>query len=417
MPLHLSMSQAIAALAKVARGGRVFVPGGPVEPVALRLAFAQEPENAADLIFCGMMIPNVNSGDWASLHEDARAELFLPAPNLAPTIASGQTLILPLHYRAAYRYLCEAPFKAAVFHVRPPDSQGLCNLSLSADSSEAFLNRDVFKLAIINPSLPHLHGAPSIAYTAFDAVVASDAPPITLAPDKKGPENRAIAERVAALVDDGATIQAGIGKLPSSVVAALAKHRDLKIHSGLIGDWALDLLDGGAISDAHDAMTAGVILGSKALHERLRDEGRLKLKPIDFTHDQAVLSALPQFTSLNAALEIDLFGQINCEYAGTRTIAGVGGALDFLRGARASAGGKPIVMIAAEGKNGASRVVPRLTTPTISIARSDAPIVVTEYGAIDLEPLDTNARAQAIMGLASPQHRPALLSAWQDISS
>jgi acyl-CoA hydrolase len=112
---------------------------------------------------------------------------------------------------------------------------------------------------------------------------------------------------------------------------------------------------------------------------------------------------------------VDMYGQINCEFAGSRTLAGVGGAVDFLRGARLSPGGKPIVMVQSLGKQGETRIVPRLATPSVSIARSDAPILVTEYGAVDLEPLDTEARAQAIISLAAPQHRADLMAAWSQL--
>jgi acyl-CoA hydrolase len=412
----LQVSDALALLANKARGGRVFVPGGPVEPVALYEAFARAPDFAAELTFCGMMIPGINVRDWSALHRDARAEVFLPAPHLQASIASGQTRVLPIHYSAAWRYLCDARFKAAIFHVCLPDVDGRCNLSLSADSSPALWDGDMFKLGVINPALPHIKGAPSMAVSSFDVVVEMEAAPTAIPSPPSSASVTAIAGHVARLVENGATLQAGIGKLPSSVMAALAGHKDLRLHSGLIGDWALDLLASGAFSDAENALKAGVILGSPDLHKALANEARLQLLPISQTHDGATLARIDRFTSINAALEIDLQGQINCEFAGDKTIAGVGGALDFLRGARASHGGKPTIMIQAEGKGGVSRIVPRLTGPSVSIARSDAPILVTEYGSVDLEPLDARARAHAIIALAAPAHRDQLAHALKDLN-
>jgi acyl-CoA hydrolase len=407
----LQVSEALALLANNARGGRVFVPGGPVEPVALFNAFAATPDYAADLTFCGMMIPGINVRDWGALHPDARAEVFLPAPHLEVSIARGQTRTLPIHYSAAWRYLCTAPFKAAIFHVCPPDAHGQCNLSLSADSSPAFWDRAMFRLGVINRALPRIEGAPSMPFAKFDAVVEMEAAPMAIPSMPPSPSAIAIAGHVASLVENGATLQAGIGKLPASVMAALAGHRDLQLHSGLIGDWALDLLAAGALSSAQDALTAGIILGGPDMHKAMAEESRLRLVPISQTHSAAILAGIDRFTSINAALEIDLYGQINCEFAGKKTIAGIGGALDFLRGARASRGGKPVIMIQAEGKGGVSRIVPRLTGPSVSIARSDAPILVTEYGSIDLEPLDAQARARAIMSLAAPDSRDGLVKA------
>jgi acyl-CoA hydrolase len=414
MAKTIPLSQAPALLATKAKGGRVFIPGGPVEPLALAHAFAQDREQAADLTFCGMMIPGINTMDWAGFHAEAGAEVFLPSPDLAATIGTGQTRVLPLHYSAAYRYLLTAPFKAAVFHISAPDQDGLCNLSLSADSSPAFLDRNMFKLGIINHALPAIQGAPQVPVSRFDAIVEIDQVPIDIAPPPSTQDVSAIAAHVAALVQDGATLQTGIGKLPGAVMAALSRHRNLKIHSGLIGEWLLDLDAAGALGHDKQALTAGVILGSQRLHEALRQDPRLKLAPISHTHSHSHIASIDRFTSINAALEIDLLGQINCEYAGSRTIAGVGGALDFLRGARASQGGKPIIMIQSVGKGGISRIVPRLLAPTVSIARSDPPIVVTEYGSVDLEPLDVQGRAHAIIQLAAPDHREALERAWRE---
>jgi acyl-CoA hydrolase len=413
--IEVSLKNAPALLARQAKDGRVFLPGGPVEPLALYNAFEQERDQGRGLTFCGMMIPGVNTRDWAALHPSASAEVFLPSPDLAATIGTGQTRVLPLHYSGAWRYLRHAPFKVAVFHVCPPDHNGMCNSALSADAHSAMIDRDVFKLAILNHGLPEILGAPSIPISAFDAVIEIDEPPIMFPAIPPTDQAKAIAGHVANIVDNGATLQAGIGKLPASVMAALANHADLKLHSGLIGDWALDLMAAGAFSDADTALTAGIILGSPRLHEALAQERRLKLVPINITHGAASLAAIDGFTSINAALEIDLYGQINCEFAGGRTLAGIGGAVDFLRGARASRGGKPIIMIASEGKGGVSRIVPRLTTPSVSIARSDAPILVTEQGWVDLEPLDAQARARAIINLAAPQHHEALNTALKDM--
>jgi acyl-CoA hydrolase len=415
----MTIEEAPSVLASQARGGRVFIPSGPIEPLALARAFAAQPHHAADLTFCGMAIPSINTTDWAALHPHTKSDIFLPNPALRATILTGQTRVLPMHYSAAYRFLREAPFKAAVFHVCPPDDSGTCNMSLSADTSLAFVDRSLFKLGIINHALPPIKGAPHASMTLFDATIEIDEAPITLelADTLQTDSAAAIASHVAALVEDGAVLQTGIGKLPGAVMASLKGHRGLRLHSGLIGDWAMDLMNAGAFDTSTGALTAGVILGSQALHEALSADASLTLAPISVTHSAAHIASLDGFTSINAGLEIDLYGQINCEYAGDRVIGGVGGALDFLRGARASRGGKPIVMIASEGKGGVSRIVPRLTTPTVSIGRCDAPILVTEHGWVDLEPMDMHGRAQAIIGLAGSSHVQALGAAWQALNT
>jgi acyl-CoA hydrolase len=415
-PKLLALNDMVDFIAGQSKGGRFFMASGPVEPLALTSAFAQGPGTSEGLTCCSVSLPGLNTFDFAALHRGAQAEIFLPSPDRAATIATGQTRVLPLHYSGVYRYLRQAPFKLAVFHVAPPNSDGMCSLSLSADASPAFFDRDVVKVAIVNKSLPDIIGAPSVPLSLFDAVCEVDQAPTTLEATSGQAEASQIARHICNLVPDGATIQAGIGRLPGSVMAALKGHKRLRLHSGLIGDWALDLINAGVFIDEPDALVAGIILGGYELHAAMANEPRLSLRPINQTHSHSILSAIPKFTSINAALEIDLYGQINCEFAGKRTLAGVGGAVDFLRGARASKGGKPIVMIQSEGKGGISRFVPRLSTPCVSIARSDAPILVSEFGAIDLEPLDTQARAKAIISLAHPNHRQALSDAWKHMS-
>jgi len=406
------LAEAATLLAERARGGRVFIPAGPVEPLSLAEAFRAHPVLADDISFCGLFIPNLNRFDWAALSPKAGAEVFLPSPDFAMTLASGQTRVIPAHYSAAWRFLRQAAFQAAVFHLTPPDEEGLCSLSLSADASPAFFDRSVFKLGLINPSLPMIGGAPKVALDSLDAWVEADAPVAELSTPAPVGDVDGLAQQVTGLIEDGTTLQAGIGKLPAAIMARLADRRDLSIHSGLIGDWVLPLIEAGSIKEKVGSLKAGVILGSRALQAHMAQETRLKLIPIAETHGAAHLGAIERFVSLNAALEVDLYGQINCEFAGSRRLAGVGGAVDFLRGARLSPGGKPIIMVQSLGKHGESRIVPRVTAPSVSIARTDAPILVTEHGSIDLEPLDTEARAQAIISLAAPQHRPDLLAAW-----
>lgn len=406
------LAEAARLLAERARGGRVFIPAGPVEPLALAEAFRESPGLADGVRFCGLFIPGLNRLDWAALSSKAQAEVFLPSPDFVATIATGQTRVIPSHYSAAWRFFQTAPFKAAVFHLSAPDADGYCSLSLSADASPAFFDRAVFKLGLINPSLPVIRGAPQLHLSALDAWVEADDPPAELLTPTPSGDVDALVQHVTSLIEDGATLQAGIGKLPGAIMAGLTNLRGLSIHSGLIGDWVLPLIEAGALAEAEGSLKAGVILGSRTLQARMTQEVRLKLIPIVETHGAAHLGAIARFISLNSALEVDLFGQINCEFAGSRTLAGVGGAVDFLRGARLSPGGKPIVMVQSLGRHGESRIVPRLSAPSVSIARSDAPILVTEQGAIDLEPLDTEARAQAIISLAAPPHRADLLAAW-----
>lgn len=404
-----------------ARGpGRVFIAMGPVEPVALHAAFSARPAAAAGLVFTGLAIPGINGLDWAGLHPSAGGEWPMPCAGMEASREDGRSRVLPVHWSAMWRRLCEEPFIAGVLPVTPPDAAGLCGLSLSADAVPALVARaDVPLVGLVNRDLPDMDGAPRVPLSRFAALAETTgaplAPPAAAAPRPAGAGLAALIAHAKAWVEDGATVQAGIGRLPAAVAAALADRRDLKIRSGLVGEWLAPLIAGGAVSDAPGSICTGLVWAGAGFTGRLARDPRLRLIPVSETHGAAALAATGRFTAINAALEVDLYGQINCEHAGARTVSGIGGALDFLRGARASPGGRPLVLIEATGRDGASRIVPRLSGHAVSIARADAPILVTAHGGVDLERLDGDARAAAIIDLADPAARPALEAAWADM--
>jgi len=408
----LSPHAAVAAIAQRARGGKVFLSAGPAEPLALHDAWRADPESAADLTFAGLFIPGINRFDYASLHPRARMQLFMLSPDWRGGFTEGRSPFRPQHYSQCYATLVREGAEVGVFHVSPPDERGRCSFGLCADAPPAMMARVGWKLAVVNRAMPAPRGTPRVDLAAFDAIVEVDCPLAMLdSPTPAGAE--AIAARVAALVEDGDTVQTGVGKLPIAVTAALAGKRDLRIHSGLLAPAHLALIDAGAVRDAPDAVVGGIAAGDAAFYARMGAEPRLRLAGVPETHGHAALAAIPRLVAINAALEVDLLGQINAEIAGAAQLSGTGGLMDFVRGARASQGGRAIVMVQAETR-GASRVVPLLKTPP-TIARTDAPIVVTEYGAADLAPLDIDARAEAVIGLAAPAHREALTQAWRDL--
>ena len=413
MAARLTPDEAVAAVAARARGARVYLSTGPAEPLALHDAWRRAPETAADLSFAGLFIPGVNRLDYTSLHPRARMELFMLSADWRAGFTAGRTALRPMHYSQACAALIREGAPVGVFHVSVPDGNGRCSFGVAADAPPAMLERVGWKIALINRAMPALAGAPSAPLDTFDAVVEVDHPLAEIAEPPVSVAASAIAARVAALVRDGDTIQTGVGKLPTAVTAALIERRRLKVHSGLITSAHLALADAGAIAEGEAANTGGMAVGDAAFYRRVAREARIALKPVSFTHAPAVLAGIDNLVAINAALEIDLFGQINAEFAGAEQASGTGGLVDFIRGARASRGGRAIVMIQAEGR-GVSRVVPKLQT-AVTVTRADTPIVVTEHGAVDLAPLTLDDRAGAIIALAAPAHRDALTGAWTDL--
>lgn len=409
-PPMVSVDGLVDRLAGLARSdglARVLVPGGAMEPIALQEAFARRPERAAGLCFAGLPVPGVNRFDWTALHTAAAMEVGVPAADWAAGIQRGQIRVLSGHYSETARWLMRPGLAAQVVHLSPPGPDGLCAMGFSGDLQlEAGARQGTLIVGIINPEAPDVKGAARIAPDQCDLLCEAAAPLREAGPALAVPS--ALADEAAGLVPDGATLQIGIGRLPGAILATLAARRGLRIHSGLVGAELAALLDAGALAEGEGAVTAGLVLGDAGFYARMADEPRLQLVPVSVSHALAVMAAKPLFTAINAALEVDLSGQINCEFAGARRISGIGGALDFMRAARLSPGGQALSLIHAEGKDGQSRVVPRLTAPCVSVGRADADIVVTEHGSAALRWLDDACRADALTAIAAPSHRRAL---------
>ncbi|MGE0828759.1 MAG: acetyl-CoA hydrolase/transferase family protein [Hyphomonadaceae bacterium] len=414
MPKRLSPDEAVREIAKRASGEkRVFIPGGAAEPIALRDAWARAPDTAADLLFCGVFLPGVNAFDYSTLHPSAELDLFLMTQDLRDAVKQKRATITPAHYSNVAKLIAARTFSVAILHVGKPDGDKRASFGLAADFAPSLVGRADYTIALVNKTMPTTEDAPSFPIAAADAIVEADAP-LAAMPAFTAPKGaQAIADRVAALVFDDDVVQMGVGRLPTAIVAALAKKERLQILSGMVSDSILPLLDAGAVLDAPGAITTGMVVGTERLYERMGRERRLKLAPVTHTHAHSVLSRIEKFVSINACLEVDLFGQINAEFAGAQQIASVGGMVDYIRAARAAPGGRAIVALQAEGKGGESRIVPRLSEGAVTVTRADAPIIITEHGAVDLNGLDMDARAEALAGIAAPAHRGVLSEAWR----
>ena len=405
MPVRISLEASVELIARHGGGGRVLLPGGAMEATALSAAFARRPELAAGLTFTGLWVPGVNRFDWAALHPDSRAELCIPSADWQASLGDGRTRLFPLHYSTFAARLQAVRPEVQVLHLSRPGPDGLCTLGFSGD-----LPADIgaIRIALVNAAIPAVTGAPRVDLAEVDAFCHIDAAPVTVEPGVGGPAS--LVRRVADLIPDRATIQIGIGRLPGAILTALADRQRLNIHSGLVGAELATLMDAGALA-ADGMIRTGLVVGTADFLARIAQEPRLQLAPVAMTHGHAALAATPRLRAINAALEADLSGQINCEYAGARRIAGIGGAVDFLRGARAAPDGLAITMIQAEGKGGVSRIVPRLDTPTISIGRADSDVIVTEFGIAQLRHVAEHDRPALMTALAPPTARPSLLSA------
>lgn len=409
--IYQSLSEAFRTFrARLPAEARLYVGGCSGDPVALADTLRSEPELVAGLTFLGVWIPGINRTDWASLHPDARAEsIFLP-PDYRPSFEAERTRFLPLPYTQAWPWLCETPLDGGVVMVSPPDKDGQVSLGVSPDFAPAILARTkVAVLAIINPHMPSPQRSVRVPLERF-ALVAEDARPLVeVLPTVLPSAFEAIAGHISGLIDEGDTLQFGLGNGQQAVLTALAGRRGLRIHSGMISDPVQGLMDG----DPDLPITTGIAVGTATFYRRLARAPNVRFLPVSETHMLDKLAVIPRFTAINSLIEIDLFGQANAEFMGGRQVSGLGGLVDFLRGARLSSGGKGITALVSTAQKGAiSRIVPRLSETAVSISRTDLDIVVTEHGIARLRGRDIDARAEALIGIADPAHRARLADEW-----
>jgi acyl-CoA hydrolase len=409
--IRLSIDRCVERLAERLSGlsaPRIFIPFGPGEPLGLRSALAARPELVAGACLVGAPIPGLNQADWTGLIPGTRSEGIFVSNDWREAFEAGRFALRPMTWFQTYGWLKTTPLDAAVFQVSPPGPDGTLSLSVASDLSPAVLGRSgLLKMAVINPNLPWVSG-PSALPDQFDLVCRDEGPVSDYDAGDLDPAFERIAARIAEATPDGASLQFGVGKAGVAALKGLRGRRGLKIHSGMVTNPLIALLD----EEVVDGVVTGLAAGTAALRSRLGDP-RLQFRDSGHTHDIRVLAAIPRLVAVNSALEIDLFGQANAEFQDGRQVSGIGGLTDFLRGARLSDGGVPILALPASArKDSISRIVPRLSPGAVSVPRADVAVIITEHGTADLRGLDLDARAQALIGVASPAHRDSLSGAW-----
>lgn len=329
-------------------------------------------------------------------------------------IKAGCLDIIPCHYSQLPVLMRSGKLRIDVVlvQVSAPDEYGRMSLSLANEYLIPALETASVIVAEINEQAPCVYGERTLSINEVDAFVVTDRPVLETSRALPSEVEQRIADHVAALVSDGATLQVGIGSVPEAVLSSLSGHHHLGVHTGSLGDGIAELMSMGVIDNSRKSIDAGisvggVIMGSKKLHAFVHRNLEIKLRSCEYTHAAEVLAAQRGLVSINSALEVDLSGQVNTEAANGTYIGAVGGALDFHRGASHAQNGLPIIALPAMSRAG-SRIVASLSGP-VTISRSDTGIVVTEYGVADLRGLSLAQRAQAMVSIAAPECRQDLL--------
>jgi len=306
------------------------------------------------------------------------------------------------------------PLDVALVQVSPPDRHGFCSLGVSVDITNAAIETAGHVIAQVNEHMPRVHGDGIIHVSRIDALVECNDPIFEIAPSAPSAIELKIGRFIAELVEDGATLQTGIGGVPDAALRALSGHRDLGMHTEMFSDGVKALVECGALTGQRKArqrgkIVAGFCMGSRALYDFVDDNPMIEMRDIAYVNDTSVIRTNPRVTAINSALEVDITGQVCADSLGSAQYSGVGGQVDFIRGAALSDGGKPIIALNATTRRGESRIVARLRPgASVTTSRAHVHYVVTEYGVASLYGRSLRQRADALIAIAHPDYRESL---------
>lgn len=301
----------------------------------------------------------------------------------------------------------------AFLQLSPADTQGRHSYGLSSDFVQSMVARARVIVAEINDRVPFTLGDATLPTGRIDCAVHVARMPVEVMPAQIGATDEAIARVVAAYVEDGAVLQIGFGAVPDAILRLLRDRRDLGVHSGMIGDGLVELVEAGTITNARKPIdrgksVSGTLIGSRRLFDWAHRNPLLSMRSTAYTHDAAVLAQLPRLVTVNSALEVDLGGQVNAEQHGAQYLGGTGGQVDFVRAGMRSAGGRSIIALPATARGGkVSRITAALSGP-VTTARTDVDVIATEFGAAELKGQTLVERARRLAAIAHPDFREEL---------
>ena len=399
----------MAELAELlAPGQRIFVAGSSNEPTALLEAMAQM-QLPEDLHFLQFPIAGLNGVDFTTWNDSADLTTFFMTPTLAKADVQ-RVHYLPMQMRAVFDYLAK-DVDVCLLQVAH-DRNGVLRVGPNVDFVAAVLSGARIVIAELNRHIVAPLGCPRIESAQIDYLFESDRSLATMATPKIDEAAQSIGKLVAGLINDGDCVQTGIGAIPAAILNELSAKNDLGLHGGLIDAGGMRLIEAGNVNGARKAIDrglhiTGMALGDSELFDWLADQPSVVFRGADHTHEVSAIAELDNFVSINSAVEVDLFGQVNAEYAGGKQISGTGGSVDFMRAAKASKGGRSIVAMNATARGGTvSRIVPQVDM--VTALRTDVDIVVTEFGVAQLKNLPNRQRQDALIEIAAPQFRDEL---------
>ncbi|MBN1670493.1 MAG: GNAT family N-acetyltransferase [Kiritimatiellae bacterium] len=414
-PLIATAKQAVAGIEP---GRRIFVGTGCAQPVDLVAALTARCRELPNTEIVHLLTLGAAPYADKELARCFRVNSFFIAENVRDVIQEGLGDYTPIFlsdipglFRSG-----RLPLDVALIQVTPPDANGMCSLGISVDIVKSAAENAGRVIAQVNPHMPRTHGDSSLYVYDIDVLVPSDTPLIEVTPPEPDDVTRRIGEYVAALVDDESTIELGIGRIPQAVLEFLKDKKELGIHTEMFTDAVIDMIEAGVITGRHktvdkEKIVASFCMGTRRLYDYIDDNPLFAFHPTEYVNDPFVISRHRRMVAINVALEVDLTGQVCADSLGTRFYSGIGGQVDFNRGASRSPGGRAIIALPSTARGGdVSRIVARLSPGAgVVTTRGDVHFVVTEHGVAYLHGKSVQERAIALIAIAHPAFRELLL--------
>ncbi len=416
-PVYISPEEALSVIKS---GDRVYIHGSACTPTFLLQNLAERAGELRDVELVFISVYGDVFVDRPELIDSFRINSMFVSGAIRQAVNEGRADYIPVFLSEIPQLFRRniLPLDVALVQVSPPDRHGYCSLGTSVDIARTATNMARFVIAQVNPNVPRTHGSSLIHMTRFSSMVYHDEPLHEANfGEKVTAAERRIGQYIAELIEDRSTLQMGIGAIPDAVLSSLHDHRDLGIHTEMLSDGVIPLIERDVVNNRYKKLdpnksVAGFALGSKRLYDYVDDNPSFAFLDIDYVNDTTVIRRQPKMIAINSAVEVDITGQVVADSIGTYQYSGVGGQMDFMRGAALSEEGKPIIALSSRTYKGVSRIVPFLKQGAgVVTTRAHVHYIVTEYGVAYLYGKNLRQRARALINIAHPDDREELMRA------
>ena len=404
---------AAEAVKVIKSNNRVYVQAAAAAPQVLMKAMTERHEELRNVEVCHLHVEGETPYANPELKDSFHINSFFIGSNVRHTLAAGNGSYTPV-------FLSELPllFKrnilpldVALIHVSVPDKHGYCSLGVSVEATLAAIDNAKIVIAQVNTEMPRTHGDGIIHHTEIDLFVECNTPIPAHAFGTPSEVENKIGDYVASLIEDKSTLQMGIGSIPNAVLSRLTNHKNLGLHTEMFSDGVIDLILNDVINGNFKNISPGralttFLLGSKRLYDYVDDNPFVEMRASDYVNDVSIIKQNPKMVAINSAIEVDLTGQVCADSMGAKMYSGVGGQMDYIRGASLSEGGKAIIALPSITRKGISRIVPSLKPGAgVVTTRAHVQYIVTEYGIANLYGKTIKQRVKALVDIAHPNHR------------